>query len=206
MSEKKQKDENLNNRKTSKAKNNDDDIFDLDNLRLSQSFQELVGVKKAVTTIPVRRPHRQEFIRVRSGEEWRLETAVIELKEEREIYLIDPALRSEFFNEITPKILFTTINRQKDLALWPVRLPGEDGRLDQWNQSALLAAEIAETRWIRLASNMSLRAYDVFTAEKDLPDPEWPEISFQEIIKIAFQDKIIRSPDHPVIQQLRGCL
>jgi hypothetical protein len=40
----------------------------------------------------------------------------------------------------------------------------------------------------------------------DLPDPEWPEVSFQEILKIAFKDKIIQSIDHPVIQRLRGCV
>jgi hypothetical protein len=186
--------------------NSEDELFDFDKLRLSQNYSELAEVKKAIITIQVRKPNRQEFIRVHPGEEWRFETAVLELKEEREIYLLDLPLWSEFSNDITPKILFTTITRQNVLALWPVRLPSEDGRLDQWSQSALLAAEIAETRWIRVASNMSLGAYEVFTAQMDLPDPEWPEVSFQEILKIAFKDKIIQSIDHPVIQRLRGCV
>jgi hypothetical protein len=186
--------------------NSEDELFDFDKLRLSQNYSELAEVKKAIITIQVRKPNRQEFIRVHPGEEWRFETAVLELKEEREIYLLNLPLWSEFSNDITPKILFTTITRQNVLALWPVRLPSEDGRLDQWSQSALLAAEIAETRWIRVASNMSLGAYEVFTAQMDLPDPEWPEVSFQEILKIAFKDKIIQSIDHPVIQRLRGCV
>ena len=94
MSEKKQKDENLNGKGPSKAKNdeknnkaNDDEIFDFENLRLTQNFSELAGVKKAIITIQVRKPNRQEFIRVRPGEDWRFQTAVLELKEEREIYL-----------------------------------------------------------------------------------------------------------------------
>jgi hypothetical protein len=122
--------------------NSEDELFDFDKLRLSQNYSELAEVKKAIITIQVRKPNRQEFIRVHPGEEWRFETAVLELKEEREIYLLDLPLWSEFSNDITPKILFTTITRQNVLALWPVRLPSEDGRLDQWSQSALLAAEI----------------------------------------------------------------
>jgi hypothetical protein len=102
MSEKKQKDENLNNKGTIKAKNdeenkkanddkvvpndndqkenesNDDEAFDFDNLRLSQNFSELAGVKKAIIHIDVGRPNRQEFFRVRPGEAWRFETAILE--------------------------------------------------------------------------------------------------------------------------------
>jgi hypothetical protein len=182
------------------------DSFDFEKLRLSQNFSELAGVKKAIITIPVRKPNRQEFIRVRPGEEWRLETAVLELKEERETYLVDNTLWPILANEIVPKVLFTTINRQNILSLWPVRLPGEDGRLDRWNRSALEAAELAQKRWIRLSANMSLGAYEVHTAEADFPEPEWPEISFKEILKIAFKDNFIRTSDHPVIQKLRGLL
>ena len=185
---------------------NEKDLFDFENLRLSQNFSELAGVKKAIITIPVRRPNRQEFIRVHPGEDWRFQTAVLELKEERETYLVDNSLWSEFSSEIIPKVLFATINRQNVLALWPVRLPAENGRLDPWNLSALYAAEIAEAQWIRLVANMSLGAYEVFTAQTELPDPEWPEISLKDILNIAFKDKFIRSTDHPVIQRLRGCL
>jgi hypothetical protein len=32
------------------------------------------------------------------------------------------------------------------LTLWPIRRPGEDGRVDQWNASALEAAEMAQSR------------------------------------------------------------
>jgi hypothetical protein len=41
-----------------------DDPFDLSKLRLDQSFVETAGVKKLLTTVPVRRPNPQDFIRV----------------------------------------------------------------------------------------------------------------------------------------------
>ncbi len=178
--------------------------FDPSHLRLSQNFGELVGVKKALLTVPVRKPSRQDFIRVHPGEDYRLETAVLELKDERESYLVDPTLWPELPGEIVCKVLFTTINRQGVLMLWPIRLPGEDGRHDEWNRSALEAAHMAQSRWVRVASNTSLGAYEVFEATGALPDPPWPDISFQEILKVAFKGRYIAELEHPVIRRLRG--
>jgi hypothetical protein len=55
-----------------------------------------------------------------------------------------------------------------------------------------------------VAANMSLGAYDVFEAMGELPEPEWPDISFNELITIAFKGRIIDSPDHPVLKRLKG--
>jgi hypothetical protein len=100
--------------------------------------------------------------------------------------------------------LFTAINRQGVLFLWPVRLPGEDGRLDAWNTSALQAARMAEERWVRMTANMSLGAYEIYEATGSLPKPEWPGIEFGEILQVAFQGRYITDLDHPVIRRLRG--
>ena len=58
--------------------------------------------------------------------------------------------------------------------------------------------------WIRIKSNMSLKAYEIFEAASAIPDPQWPELPFGEIVRIAFKDKVIRSLDHPVVKRLRG--
>jgi hypothetical protein len=73
------------------------DPFDLDSLRLNQDFAATVGVKKALTTILVRKPDRQWFVRVHPDADYRLETAVLELKEDGETYLIAPGLRADEF-------------------------------------------------------------------------------------------------------------
>jgi hypothetical protein len=181
------------------------DLFEnLEELKLDQNFSEAIGVKKQITTIPIRKPGRQDFIQVHPDESYRLETAILELKEERENYLVSPKLWQELAGEITPKMLYTAVNRQDVCFIWPVRLPDETGRLDAWNQSAHKAAYIAMETWVRVTSNLSLGAYDTCTATGELPEPEWPDISFQEILKIAFGDYQISNLDHPVIQRLRG--
>jgi len=69
--------------------NQDNDPFDPSRLRVSQDFAKTLGVRKLLTTVPVRKPNRQEFIRVHPGEDYRLETVILELKEDRESYLIE---------------------------------------------------------------------------------------------------------------------
>src|SRR5215208_1595111 len=61
----------------------DADPFDPAALRVSPDF-EAVAVKSVMVAVPVRKPKRQEFIRVHPDERYRLETAVIELTEEHE--------------------------------------------------------------------------------------------------------------------------
>ena len=65
-------------------------------------------------------------------------------------------------------------------------------------------AMLAKERWIRTAANMALGAYDILTAADGLSDPVWPDIPFDELLRIAFRDRIINSLDHPILRQLRG--
>jgi hypothetical protein len=181
-----------------------DNTFNLSSLRLSQNFSEQLQVKKALLTIPVRKAHKQEFVRVHPSPEHQIETMILELKEDRESYLIDPSLWSELYQEATPKLILTAMNRQGVLFLWPIRLPGEDGKTDDWSASALAAAEMAYTHWIRMASNMNLGAYEVYEALGQLPEPYWPDLSFEEMLKIAFKGRYIDSLEHPVVKRLRG--
>jgi hypothetical protein len=173
-------------------------------LRLSQDFASTIGVKKVLTTVPCRKPNRHEFVRVRAGEEWRLETGVFEDKLHREVYLVERRLWPELAGDVYPVCLFHAVNRQCDVFLWPVKLPGTDGRSNSWIDSALAAARLAETKWIRLAANMGAGMYDTFEASAELSEPEWPELSFTEILKLSFRDRFIYDMDHPVLRALRG--
>ena len=184
------------------------DPFDPARLRLSQDFAASVGVQKVLLTVPCRKPAREWFIRVHPDEKYRVQTAVIELKEEREIYLVDPELWPELAAEATfsPRHLCTAVNRQGVLFIWPIRLPGADGRVDEWSRSSLEAATMATKNWVRVVANMSLGAYDVFEATAKIPDPEWPDKPFGELLRIAFKDHFIDTSDHKVLQSLRGAV
>lgn len=184
------------------------DPFDPASLRLSQDFAAGMGVRKALLTVPVRKPDKSWFVRVHPDPAYRLPTAVVELKEERgsETYLVHQSLWPDLAGESTfsPRALFTAVNRQGVLFVWPIRLPGSDGRVDEWSRTALEAADMAAKGWIRVAANMGLGAYDVFHATGNLPDPEWPDLPFQQLLRVAFRDRYIRDVNHPVLRKLRG--
>jgi hypothetical protein len=66
------------------------------------------------------------------------------------------------------------------------------------------AVELAMERWLRIKANMGLGAYEIFVAEGPIREPNWPDISYQELIRLAFRDRLITSLDHPVVKRLRG--
>ena len=180
------------------------DAFDLAKLRINPENIEGTAVKKLITTVPVRKPGKQEFIRIRPELSYRETLVFLELKDDRETYLVAPAVAPELQGECFVATLFTAITRTGVLFLWPVRVPAADGRVTSWHQSAAGAAQHAMTRWVRIRANMSLGAYEIFEAESSIPDPIWPDMAFQAICRIAFKDRLINSPDHPVIRRLRG--
>jgi hypothetical protein len=182
------------------------DPFDISRLRLSQDFVAAAGVKKVLNTIPCRKPSKEWFVQTHPDEAYRIQTCVVELKEDSETFLVDSSLWPELASESTfsPRALITSINRQGVLFLWPIRLPGSDGRLDEWSRSAMEAAALAAEKWVRVQSNMSLGAYEVYEAAGQWAAPEWPEMPFQQLLRIAFKDRFIDGLDHPILKRLRG--
>jgi hypothetical protein len=180
------------------------DPFSPENLRLDQSFTETVAVKKLLTTIPVRKPGRQVFFRVHPNPEYRDSFPMIDLKDDREEYIVARHLVPELATELVHKQLCLAITRQGTVFFLPLRLPGPDGKDMEWWRSMREHAERAQTHWIRVIPNQELGAYEALQAADNLSEPEWPELKFWDLIKIAFKDYLITSLDHPVVKRLRG--
>jgi hypothetical protein len=179
--------------------------FDLGKLKLSQDFDSMGGgVKKLLTTIPVKKPNRQAFIRA-FGPDFQVTTAVVELKGEQDgTFLVAPELRDELMDEINIVHLVTCVDRAGNYFLWPIKMAKAGERSNPWHESALLALEHAEKRWVRVSANMGAGHYDVFTATSKLSDPVEPDLTLQKMIETAFRGKLIDSADHPVVKKLRG--
>lgn len=90
---------------------NSSDEFDMAQYRVSQNFLETTNVKKLLTTVPVRKPGAQDFIRVHSDVNYRDLVAILELKDDRESYLVNLAAVPELQNECYIATLFTAITR-----------------------------------------------------------------------------------------------
>ena len=179
------------------------DPFDPAALRINQDFSE-IGIKKVITTVQCRKPNKQEFVRVRPGDGWALNTLLLEDQENREYYLIDSGFREVLLQECFPARLCVAVNRNGDVFLWLLKLPGSDWRSNRWNESALIASETAETKWVRVLSNMACGCYDVYAADNIQVEPKWPELCLKELLRLCFKDRHITSYDHPFLKKLRG--
>lgn len=177
--------------------------WNLDALRLNQDFDQIVGAESVLTTIDVRKPRAQEWFRVNSDPTWQLQTVVLQVKDDGEIYLVHRDLRKDLWEEIVPVVLFTVVSRQGDPFLWPVRLP-KDGRIDKFIQTDLAAAKEAQTKWARRFWVPEIKSHKILAAKNLTDNPVWPEVGFQELLKLAFQDRYITDLNHPVIKNLRG--
>ena len=175
---------------------------DFSRFRLSQNFGSASGVRKKLTTVPVRKPNKTQFVRAHS--ENKLDTMLLRYGDnEEDLYLIDPDVMQQVEDLAKPYRLTQAIDRQNNVFIWPLAIP-DDTRPLKWHLSALEAANNAELEWTRMQANMALGAYEIFAAEQHLSDPVWPELSMNELLGIAFKNKIIDRPDHLVLLQLRG--
>jgi hypothetical protein len=166
------------------------DPFDPKNLRIDQSFLKQGVAKKLLTTIPVRKPHRQDFVRVHPDVNYRVPTALLEY--ERDTYILTPGFAPQRGqNEYYMATIYVCINRQKVVSLWPVKTPGVDGKQMAWHTSAQEAAELAMSRWVRVTANMDLGAYEISEALAEYDEPVWPDLSFRDLLKIGFKNRMI---------------
>jgi hypothetical protein len=183
------------------------DPIDVASLRLSQDFSALHGLQPLLTTVPVRNPSKEWWIRVHDNPAYHFPTALIMLKEsgERgETYLVSAQLWPRLTEESTfaPFQLYTAITRQQEVFLWPIRLPGPDGKVNEWAHSAHQAALLAQSTWVRVQSKKQGQGYNVSSSVYTDP-PRWPDVTIEELINLAFRDRYIKTWDHPVLQHLR---
>jgi hypothetical protein len=176
----------------------------LKSLRLPANYGATLGVKKLLTNVLVGKPKKPQFFRTHASDDMTFPAMILENKESRESYVVVPEVAQEVSELVRPVMLHAAIDRQNNVSLIPVPLPGEDGTRNPWHESLAQAVEHAKLKWIRITANMHAGGYDVYEAEGELPEPEWPAHDIDALIQVAFRGKIITSLDHPVVQSLLG--
>jgi hypothetical protein len=173
-------------------------------LRLSQNFGQTLGVKKVLTAVPVGKPTKDRFFRTHESPDRIYPTWILEDKAARETYIVSDDVASILGGLVRAVELYVAIDRQNNVFLVPVPLPGPNGVRNPWHESLLQAVLRAKFVWLRITANTTLGVYEIFEAAAELPDPIWPDLTLDELLEIAFRGRIITTPDHPVIQEKLG--
>lgn len=177
-------------------------LIDFARVRLSGSTAANIKAEKALVTIPVERPARHTWFRVHPDETYRIDVAIIEDRENMGAqYVLDQTLCELHAQDLVRKTVVTCVSRHGGVFLWPLRIPDAE-RPDNWGMSAQAAAEHAEMQWTRIVANLQDGRYDVMTAIGDLGEPVWPKKSFEELFGLAFKDRYISDPEHPMLRKL----
>jgi hypothetical protein len=124
----------------------------------------------------------------------------IERDQDRIVYFVHPSLHGEI-EALTEAMLYTFITTQGVVGLWPITL---SERENSWLDSNHAAARRAMHVWLRVASNKNSKSYEMYEALGKLSDPEWPVLSFSDLLLLAFKDHYIGGRDHLILQKLRG--
>lgn len=166
-----------------------------------------IATEKILTAVPVRKPKRDEFFRVRPEDDYTRDIYVLQWEEgtDRITYLVQRDVMDMVPDRLIPVRLFTCVNKRGTTFLWPCKLPTVDNeRGRRWAETALVAAEKARTLWCKLYGDMDLGGYQVLVAKGELGEPRWSDRTFAELFKVAFYGRIIDRADHPVIQEITG--
>jgi hypothetical protein len=181
------------------------DPYDPASYRQCQNYGEGLGVKTKIQSVSHRPMPAKEWW-VRAHPEYEVQMPFLDLKEDRELYLIapDPALVSllEPDPNFKMKLVVLAVTRDNTPFLWHLRVPGIDGRTDDWMNTALEAVREARERWVRVFARKT--HYDLAFTEADWPDPHWPEEPFRDLLELGFKSHTIDSAEHPKVQRLLG--
>jgi hypothetical protein len=181
-----------------------EDFFDdLTKFRVAPDFGQ-AGVKKHLVSIPIGKPGPKDWFRVRPEDEYRSPFCLLTYGDKEDVYFVVPAVAQLLPGRVANFMLYTVMTRQNVLRLWPVRQADADGRMMECHRTAHQAADMAMEQWTCIVWNGAAKAYDLYTAQAQLDEPRWPEYDFNALLKVAFRERIIRSPDHIVVKQLLG--
>ena len=176
--------------------------FDPESLVLPKNYSNSLSVEQVHTTISVSKPDSQWFCRVHPDFEFR--SMLLLFREDSNLYVVEKELWSDLTSELNPFLVVLAVNRQGKEFLWPLRLPADDGRPNPWHVSALAAAELGKSRWVRMSADRNEYKVEIARSNEALPDPCWTGRSMKELIKLGFRGRYVDTLEHPVVRKLRG--
>lgn len=168
-----------------------------------------LGVVPLLTGISVKKPDKQAFFRAHPSPDYSLVAPLLELKEERETYLVSPAVAVMLPGDVTLKQLILCQTRQGALFLWPVPVPPPPGtkgaQRNEWHDSARQVLTTAYRSWVRMTADMASGRYNVAIANGITVEPLWPEQSMRDLLELAFgRERLITELGHPLVKRLLG--
>ena len=180
-------------------------------------FDDIEGLRKTATikvsrrlvpvNVSVGKPKNNVYFRCHPNSALTLDASVLIGGEgSDDFYFVAPVMLNH--HAILPRLRKVTIAVVYTwpggvVSLWPVPF-AEETRIACW-KSARTAFELSQAQWVQMIWNPERRDYDVAIAEGINTEPLWPDdLDIRTLLKLGFADKIITTPEHSYVLQLRG--
>jgi hypothetical protein len=161
-----------------------------------------IPIVREQSIIPVRKPNKQEWFRVH-----RHQSMMVYLTEditERTPYLVHPDALPYLVGQVKKVKLYRATTLQGSVFLIPVPQMDSSGNWNRWHRSLSLAVETAIKFWVRIQSDQASQGYIIIKPTDKLKNPEWKDMTMEELVTKAFEEWTILDEKHPFIQRLAG--
>jgi hypothetical protein len=193
---------------TAVGANNPTSVFDdLASLRKSQKLT--VQRKTVLVNVIVGKPPSDTYFRAHPT--WVLDDATVLKTDAGDFLFVLPGMRGHpKLKDRLRKVTLAAISLwpSNEIMIWPVPILSER-EFKVW-KSARRAYDLSREQWMQISWSQETSDYVVESAtEKDginnnPVDPVWPQKTFEELLKIAFDGRIIDNEDHSYVRRLRG--
>ncbi len=171
-----------------------------------------------VGEIPVGKPGGTEWFRVHQDPSY-CRVPVVILEDRKESGMVDnyyyvppPLVRPlsmdmKVARSLVDYRLLAMVNNLGNLKVWLIKAPDKDGKQSSWARSELNVANDAKTCWVRRISNGQTgynTGWPSINSKLREQEPDWHNMTMDEILGIAFRDFTIVTLDHIVLKKLRG--
>ena len=182
----------------------DDDEFSPENLRLLNKIDLRDLVIAELVELSARKPKKDEWFRVHP--DYQQQGGILEIDSENKVFWVTKKMQSQVAHDpcFTFRICVLCVTRQGVPFIWPVKPDVEAGGTGAKYLKIPFAAMMQGRQdWTRLYWSMERREHQV--EKGDISDtPKFPDKTFEELLKLAFKDAVISTPDHPAILNLKG--
>lgn len=176
------------------------DIFD-DLAKLELPETELLQTATAAsTTIPFRKPRKDEWFRV-NPDPTMMRTFLIyeDSSSNNKPYIVTPVAHAVMEPVSRKRIVYAAINRNGEVFLSPVGV-GDDA----WSISSRSGHQTAMSVWVRLTTNRDKGEY-VTTTATFANAPIFPPITLNDLLRSAFGAAgVISDLNHPIVLNMLG--
>jgi hypothetical protein len=183
------------------------DPFDnLDLIRIPQDHVVTGSARRMLLNVRnMFKPPEGAFVRTHPSPEYRLEAGLL-MPPHRKHFLLTGGMR-EYGKKLPgylPITIFTAIDRDNDVFLWMVKR-AKDGREPMaWHETGMEGALSAQTKWVQCRVDMKNGCYTFEEMQAPLPEPEWPDVKFGELLRVSFKNAAISRPTDIEVLKLEG--